>query len=179
MRDRYKVIDDNGVYFMTSTIIQWIPVFNSTPYFNLIIESFEYCILNKGLNLFAYVIMDNHFHCIVSGQNISSTMSSLKMFTAKRIIEQAKRDGKDWILNQFMFYKKRYKKDSSHQVWQEGLHPVLIQNDEMFIQKAEYIHYNPVRRGYISQPEHWLYSSARNYLSGDDSIIPVILDLVS
>ena len=30
-------------------------------------------------------------------------------------------------------------------------------------QKIEYIHYNPVKRGYVDEPIHWCYSSARNY----------------
>ena len=32
-------------------------------------------------------------------------------------------------------------------------------------QKLDYIHHNPVKRGYVDQPEHWRYSSARNYAS--------------
>jgi len=35
---------------------------------------------------------------------------------------------------------------------------------EMMRQKVEYIHQNPVIRGYVDRPEHWRYSSARNYL---------------
>ena len=42
--------------------------------------------------------------------------------------------------------------------------PFLIQNDAMMRQKVEYIHFNPVKRGYVDKPEHWRYSSARNYL---------------
>lgn len=30
-------------------------------------------------------------------------------------------------------------------------------------QKLDYIHQNPLRRGYVDQPEHWRYSSARDY----------------
>ena len=30
-------------------------------------------------------------------------------------------------------------------------------------QKIEYIHFNPVKRGYVDEPEHWRYSSARDY----------------
>jgi putative transposase len=48
----------------------------------------------------------------------------------------------------------------------------------MFTQKTEYIHYNPVNRGYVFQPEHWAYSSARNYVLGDDSLIQVNMDLI-
>ncbi|MGZ8915414.1 MAG: transposase, partial [Methylobacter sp.] len=40
-------------------------------------------------------------------------------------------------------------------------------------QKLDYIHHNPVKRGYVDQPEHWRYSSARNY-AGQDGLIEVI-----
>ena len=33
----------------------------------------------------------------------------------------------------------------------------------MIDQKLEYLHYNPEVAGYVESPEHWLYSSARNY----------------
>ena len=51
-----------------------------------------------------------------------------------------------------------------YQFWQEGVHPEYIQNEDMMRQKVEYIHQNPVNRGYIDRPEQWRYSSARNYL---------------
>ena len=46
---------------------------------------------------------------------------------------------------------------------QEGSHPKLIQNEEMMRQKLDYMHFNPVERGYIDDPIYWRYSSARNY----------------
>jgi hypothetical protein len=67
------------------------------------------------------------------------------------------------ILQQFHFYKKNHKHDREHQVWEEGSHPQLLQNHAMLLQKLEYIHFNPVKRGYVDKPEHWRYSSARNY----------------
>jgi len=53
-----------------------------------------------------------------------------------------------------------------YQVWQEGSHPVLIQSREMMLQRVEYIHNNPVRRGYVECPWYWRYSSALNYRGG-------------
>lgn len=40
-------------------------------------------------------------------------------------------------------------------------------------QKIEYVHNNPVRKGYVEAPEYWTYSSARNYISNDDSVIEI------
>lgn len=173
MRDRYKIIDEDGIHFITSTIVEWLPVFTNEVYFQILIDSMKYCIQNKAFKLFAYVILENHFHCIASALHLSETISSMKKFTALKILEQLEKDGKYWLLNQFSFYNKRYKTKSRHQVWQEGIHPVLISSMDMLRQKVEYIHHNPVRRGYVDLPEHWRYSSARNFILDDHSIIEV------
>ncbi|TCL34896.1 hypothetical protein EV691_101338 [Azotobacter chroococcum] len=39
-------------------------------------------------------------------------------------------------------------------------------------QKLDYIHHNPVRRGYVERPEHWRYSSARNY-AGEPGLLEI------
>ena len=45
---------------------------------------------------------------------------------------------------------------------QEKIHPQAIIDDEMMRQKLDYAHNNPVKRGYVDEPVHWRYSSARN-----------------
>ena len=60
-----------------------------------------------------------------------------------------------------------------YKVWKEGFHPITIESEDFFLRKLEYIHDNPVRKGYVEKPEYWKYSSAKNYLNGDHSIIQV------
>lgn len=57
-------------------------------------------------------------------------------------------------------------------MWQEGSHPEVIQGMSMMRQKVTYIHNNPVKRGYVDEPCHWRYSSARNY-AGLDGLLHV------
>ena len=73
------------------------------------------------------------------------------------------------------FYKKAHKSDRDYQFWQEGIHPELIQTDEMMKQKINYIHNNPVKRGYVDKAEHWRYSSARVY-AGELGLLEVVRD---
>jgi len=47
-----------------------------------------------------------------------------------------------------------------------GVHPQAIVSDEIRIQKLEYLHNNPVKRGLVASPEHWRYSSAHEWLPG-------------
>ena len=64
MRSRYRVVDTESVYFVTSTIVEWLPVFTSAPYFEIITNSLANCRQHKRLRLYAYVILDNHIHLI-------------------------------------------------------------------------------------------------------------------
>jgi hypothetical protein len=64
---------------------------------------------------------------------------------------------------------------SSFQLWQEGSQPKLIETEALLRQKLEYIHDNPVKRGYVSDPTHWRYSSARNYAQ-IESLVAVTTD---
>ncbi len=171
VRSSYKIYQENGIYFVTSTMVEWIPVFVSQKYFDILVSSLNYAIAHKELNVFAWVILDNHFHLVSQGPELGKTLQELKRHTAKQIIKQLLSDNRKWTLNLFAYYKKRHKSGSEHQVWQKGFHPQLIHDDKMLTGKIDYIHYNPVKRGYVEKPEDWLHSSAGYFVSGRKSLV--------
>jgi hypothetical protein len=50
-------------------------------------------------------------------------------------------------------------------------HPQEFGNDEMMMQKLDYIHNNPVLGGLVAGPEHWRFSSAHEWLEGRLSFV--------
>lgn len=163
MRSRYIFLKSGAVYFVTFSIQHKIPIFTNKSYFDLIISNFEFCRSNNNLRVFYYVIMDNHIHLIChSEKDLSELIRCMKSYMAKEIIKLLKVDSRTWILDLLKLYKKDYKFESEYQMWEEGSHPEQILSYEMLNQKAEYIHYNPVKRGIVYQPEDWYYSSSRN-----------------
>jgi hypothetical protein len=58
---------------------------------------------------------------------------------------------------------------SEYQCWQEGSHPIQIDSDKKMTSCLDYIHYNPVKAGFVLKPEDWRYSSIFNYLKLDDT----------
>ena len=173
MRSRYTIVDSEGIYFLTATIVNWIPVFTSSEPCSLVLESLQFCRKNKGLRLYAYVLMDNHLHLIAEAPEISRWLQSFKRHKARVLLRWAETTKKDWLLHQFAYGKKAFKDRSRYQVWQEGSHPQLIQDDRMLRQKMAYIHHNPVRRWLVDMPEHWRYSSARNDGGQDHSVLEI------
>ena len=173
MRTRYGLHNKERepITFITSAIVGWVPIFTHGDHLKIMADTLNFCVNNKGLKVYAYVIMENHIHLVASSPNLPETMKSLKGFTAKKLIESVSEKGINWMLDQFSHHKARHKRQSHYQVWQEGYHPKEIMGSNMFRQKIEYIHYNPVRRGYVIRSEHWRYSSAGELLTGIPGVV--------
>jgi REP element-mobilizing transposase RayT len=163
-RSRYRIWEKEQAYFMTCTIVSWLPVFTRPETVNIVFDSWRFLQRERGFQLFGYVILENHLHLIASSSDLSKDMKDFKSFTARQIIELLRERGVIMLLEQLELFKARHKTESTYQVWEEGNHPEQIQGEEMMLQKLEYIHNNPVKRGYVDVPEHWRYSSVRNYL---------------
>ena len=120
----------------------------------------------------AMLCWKNHLHFIGHAPRLDRCVARFKSFTARSLIDLLQQHNAQTLLKRFAFAKKAHKRDRDHQVWQEGSHAELILSDEMMREKLEYIHNNPVKRGYVDRPEYWRYSSARNYL-GSEGLIAI------
>ncbi len=171
-RSRYKIYEPTQPHFMTCTILHWIPIFTRTQTTDIIFNSLKHLQKTDNLKIYAYVILENHLHLIASSDDIGKSMTNFKKFTAREIIDLLKKSNVKTILEQLSFYKKAHKKNTTYQLWQEGIAPKLIQSDKMMIDRINYIHNNPVKRGYIEDATFWRYSSARDY-DGVEGLIDV------
>jgi REP element-mobilizing transposase RayT len=138
----------------------------------ILLDSWSFLQREGRIKLFAYVVLENHIHFIAASSDLSKEIGDFKSYTARRLIDLLKSAKARTILSQLAFHKALHKCDRDFQFWQEGSHPQQISNDDMMRQKIDYIHYNPVKRGYVDDPTHWRYSSARNY-SGMPGLIDV------
>ena len=170
-RSRYKFADPALPHFVTCTVLHWIPVFTRPATVDIILDSLRY-LSKEGLKVYAYVILENHLHLVVQSGQLDRDMARFKSYTSRCLIRYLAEHNVSRVLEQLAFYKKAHKNDRAYQFWQEGVHPEWIQSDDMMRQKVEYIHENPVKRGYVDKAEHWRYSSARDYL-GSDGLIEI------
>ncbi len=162
-RTRYQFGDCASPHFLTCTIVAWVPIFTRRETAQIVLDSWSFLQEKHRLTLYGYVILENHLHWIASGDDLAKEVGDFKSFTARQIIDLLKQQRVDLFLKQLRFFKSRHKHDREFQLWQEGSHPQQIQDDEMMVQKLEYMHINPVVRGYVDEAIHWRYSSARNY----------------
>ena len=173
---RYKTIDENGIYFTTHTIIEWLPVFVEQRYFQIIVDSLKYCQQDKGLHVFGYVIMLNHFHLIAQtdiGFRFQDVMRDMKKYTSKAISNELEKDNQKLLLYVFKKTAESETGDRKYKIWQDEYHPQILYTEKVCRQKLLYMHYNPGRKGFVASPEDWQYSSARNYILDDHSMMNI------
>ena len=125
----------DSTYFLTFTVVGWIDVFTRSRYCDVIVDSLNYCMEHKGLDVFAYVIMP-------SVENEQGESRS------------------EWMLHMFKYYAKFKEQYKVYQFWQKTSHPIELISHEMIDQKMDYIHENPVEAGLVVDPTSWNYSSA-------------------
>ncbi|MCD4679860.1 MAG: transposase [Bacteroidales bacterium] len=179
MSTAYKIIEQDKLHFLTLRVINWIDIFTNKTYKDIIIDNLKYCQKEKGLEIYAYVIMSNHIHLLAraSGENLSDVLRDFKSYSSKVIlktVQETTESRKKWILNQFAFAAKKHSRNTNYQLWTHENHAELIYSNKFIEQKLNYIHNNPVKKGIVEMPEDYLYSSARNY-AGKDSHIDIEL----
>jgi putative transposase len=181
MGNKYKVINQRGLNYLTLTVVGWIDIFSRKKYRDLVIDSLQYCIDQKGLHVHGYVILTNHIHLVVSAsgkQTLSEVIGNFKLFTATSILKdlpQSNESRRKWLLYLFGYFAKENQRPSAHQFWQCDNHPIDLYTKQVIQQKLNYTHNNPVRSNWVRMPQHYIYSSASNYLEEGKGVLQVDL----
>jgi putative transposase len=174
-RSRYRILEIDQPHFLTCTAVGWLPVFTFPETAQIVLDSWRHLQKRRGWVIYGYVILENHLHLVAFAPDLVNDLGDFKSYTARRIIDFLQQRGARTLLSQLRMMKLPHKTDRTYQLWQEGSHPQAILDEEMLRQKLEYIHNNPVRRGYVDEPAHWRYSSARDY-EGRSGLLTVQTD---
>jgi putative transposase len=97
--------------------------------------------------------MPEHVHLLVNEperDTLARAMQSLKQGVARRLALRAK--------NSF---------------WQSRYYDFNVWSERKFVEKLRYIHRNPVKRGLVSRPEDWLWSSFWHYAAGETDVVEI------
>ena len=173
---RYHI--EGHIYYITTVTYGRLPIFTRPSFIIPLIDSLNFYRYKQQFKLVGYVIMPDHIHLMIWPYGESTPteiMRDFKKFTAVRIIRQAEVEGNaDWLA---AFQQAGEETErSQNKVWQDSYWDKNIYSDHILRQKLNYIHRNPVRAGLVEQPEQYAYSSYRNYVNGDDSLIEIDRD---
>ncbi|MEO6837730.1 MAG: transposase [Ginsengibacter sp.] len=169
MSRKYKFHDNDKLYFISFATINWIDVFVREEYNQIIIESWKHCQEKKGLQMYGWCIMTSHVHMIIGtrGKALDKIVGEMKSYTSiqlkKSIKEHSQESRREWMMWMFERAGKKNGNNNDWQFWQQHNKPIEIKDQEMFDKILDYIHLNPVMAGFVTKPEDWKYSSARDF----------------
>lgn len=86
----YPIRNQQGLYFLTFTVVSWVDIFTRPVYKDLVMDSLRHCQQHKGLELYAYCLMTNHLHLIAraaEGHELSGIVRDFKKFTARALFK--------------------------------------------------------------------------------------------
>lgn len=178
MSRKYKFHNPTAAYFVSFATVYWLDVFIRQAYFDILVQSIQYCRKEKGMELYAYCIMPSHVHFIFrdSNENPVALLRDFKKHTSKQLLkaiaENLEESRKEWLLWMFEHAGKKKGNVSKYQFWQHHNKPIELWSTPVIKQKLDYIHNNPVESGFVTEPTEWKYSSARNY-AGDHRVFEI------
>jgi putative transposase len=170
---RYRIVQQHALYFVTFSIVDWLPIFIDEEPCSIVTNSFNYCHKQKHLRTNAYVIMPTHMHAIVfdtdhDSDRLSRTLADLRKFTGQQLTRYCLSNMPSCFGSTLC---RSAGTDRKHRFWQGGTHPEAIYTQPFWHQKLDYIHANPIRKGLVSEAHHWRFSSAAYWLIGGESDI--------
>ncbi|MCF7794345.1 MAG: transposase [Candidatus Cloacimonetes bacterium] len=142
----------NNLYFVTCTIKNWYYIFDRYNRWEILLEALRFYQKNHNLKIYSWVFMLNHIHLILHNPENYNFLQSFKSYTAHELIKNL-RETEPNILRIF-------KVKDGYNIWRDKNYPEMIESERFFIQKAKYIENNPVKKGYVYNPQEWKYSSA-------------------
>jgi putative transposase len=172
----FSISKDTPAYYITSVTNKRLPVFQKANMKNLVCDALNEARNSAGLLLFAYVIMPDHFHLLLGTERKpSECLRYVNGISSNRVIGFLKENRYDSSLEKLRHQqgRNRYR----YSLWDH--HPNLksITDENVFIQKVNYIHQNPVRAGLIEGAKAYRWSSIRCWLKCMNEDEPLSMDL--
>ena len=92
--ERYRIVADVGLYYVTFTVVEWLPVFIEETACRIVTDSLNFCGQKKRLGVNAYVIMPTHLHAIVfdvefNSERLKHTLDDMRKFTGRQLLDYA------------------------------------------------------------------------------------------
>ncbi len=156
----FRISNDTPAHYLTSVTRNRLPVFRQPVLTELVCKALDEARRSAGFLLFAYVVMPDHLHAILGSELKPSKVAQyVNGIIARRVINYLKDHGyKDSLAKLAHEDRGRGYRFS---LWDHHSNMKRLTQEDVFMQKVNYLHQNPVRTGLINQAKDYRWSSAR------------------
>ena len=155
-----------GTYFFTVVTARRRKLFGDEASIDVLRQAFCHVNSTRPFTIDALVILPDHLHCIwtlpPSDSDYPTRWRLLKTWVTKHRpgpAPEAKSLGRSDYAALI-----RPTGPARPAVWQGRYWEHVIRDETDYRQHVDYIHYNPVKHGYVQRPWDWAYSSFRHYV---------------
>jgi REP element-mobilizing transposase RayT len=165
---------NEGVYFITFTCHNWLPLIDMVKGYDLVYKWFDH-LKTKGHYITGYVIMPNHIHVQIgfsrTHQSINTIIGNGKRFIAYEVVRRLEKENNDDILKQLQKAVdiSDLLRNKKHGVWEDSFDWKECSTPKFMEQKLHYMHMNPCKGKWnlANSPADYAHSSARFYIADE------------
>ncbi len=176
---RRAIADKDGVYFITFTCTNWLPLFKLCNAYDIVYKWFDHLRRNKHY-IIGYVIMPEHVHAMIAfsdtGKSINSIVANGKRFMAYELVKRFQDQNRHLVLDELSrsVNDTERKENKLHKVFETSFDWKECRSTKFIEQKLDYMHWNPCKgNGLVELPEMYEHSSAKFYITGAQGIYTV------
>jgi putative transposase len=161
---------DGRARFITFCTHRKLPLLTNNRFRRILIQVINDVRKEEGFQLLGYVIMPEHVHLIIVPRiedEAGAIVGEIKIRSAKTILQLMK-SGEQSMLNQLLAKRDGVKK---FVFWQRRCYDHNCRTDDAVWKTIEYCHNNPVKRGLVSSPGRWQWSSYNWYRGVSESVL--------
>jgi REP element-mobilizing transposase RayT len=181
MAVKRKIPWQEGVYFITFTCHQWLPLIEMTQSYDQVYKWFDY-LKSRGHLIVGYVIMPNHLHVLIAFRcteaSINTIIGNGKRFMAYEIVRRLSVQGNHEVLDRLQnaVTQSDRIRNKRHEVWEDSFDWKMGEGQEFMQQKLDYMHDNPCRSKWnlAASPVDYPHSSAGFYIEHATGLYPVL-----
>ena len=150
------------LHFITCSCYHRLPILGSARRRDSFLQILEQTRQQYQFVVYGYVVMPEHFHLLISEPSV--VMKVLKQRFAHRLRQKRHRSPSQMRL---------WADGEDDRVWQKRFYDFNVWTERKRIEKLRYIHRNPVKRGLVTEPDQWRWSSFRSYAYGEPGPVRV------
>jgi len=172
----FRISKDSPVYYLTSVANNRLPVFRTDKFKKLMCDALDEARTSARLLLFAYVIMPDHIHALIgSKRKPSAVLRYVNGIAGRRVIDFLKKGAHESSLTKLRHSTGAHQ--YKYSLWDHHPNLKLVTTENGLIEKANYIHMNPVRAGLVERAEDYRWSSIRCWQRKPLEDEPLLMDI--